>query len=72
MDAKSYVIGVEQFFSRWGWPAIIWSDNGTNIVGAEKEVRENIEKCNSISIAAELSGDSTRPARQTKVAYGRG
>ena len=36
-------------------PAIIWSDNGTNFVGAEKELRENIEKWNTINIAVELA-----------------
>ena len=34
---------------------IIWSDNGTNFVGAEKELRENIEKWNTINIAVELA-----------------
>ena len=44
MDASSCVMGVERFVSRRGTPAIIWSDNGTNFVGTEKELRENIEK----------------------------
>ena len=43
-DASLCVKGVERFVSRWGTPAIIWSDNGTNFVGAGKKVRENIEK----------------------------
>ena len=48
-------MGVERFVSRWGTPAIIWSDNGTNLIGAEKELRENIEKKNTIRTAAELA-----------------
>ena len=36
MDACSCVMGVELFVSRRGTPAIIWSDKGTNFVGAEK------------------------------------
>ena len=44
MDASSYVMGVERLVSRRGTPAIIWSDNGTNFVGAEKELREKYEK----------------------------
>ena len=55
MDASSCVIGSERFLSRWGTPAFIWSDNGTNFVGAEKELPENIEKWNTINIAVELA-----------------
>ena len=54
-DASSCLMGVERFVSRRGTPAIIWSDNGTNFVGAEKELRENIEKWNFINIAVELA-----------------
>ena len=50
MDLSSCVLGVERFVSCRGTPAIIWSDNGTNIVGAEKELLQNIEKRNSINI----------------------
>ena len=55
MDARSCVMGVERFVSRWGTPAIIWPDNGNNFVGAEKELRENIQKWNIITIAVELA-----------------
>ena len=55
MNASLCVMGVEQFVSRRGTPAIIWSDNGTNFVGAEKEISENIEKWNIISIAIEFA-----------------
>ena len=70
-------MGVERFVSRRGTPALVWSDNGTKLVNAEKELRENIEKLDTIKIAAELatkalSGGSTRPVRQTKVASVRG
>ena len=55
MDTSSCVMEVEQFVSRWCTPAIIWSDNGTNFVGTEKELRENVEKWNTINITAELA-----------------
>ena len=36
MDASSYVMGVERFVSCRSTPAILWSENCTNFVGAEK------------------------------------
>ena len=33
----------------------VWSDNGTNFVGADKELRESIEKWNANKITAELA-----------------
>ena len=38
MDSSSCVMGVERFIARRGTPSKIWSDNGTNFVGAEKEL----------------------------------
>ena len=55
MDTSSCVMGVERFVSRRGTPAMIWSDNGTNFIGAEKELRECVEKWNTLNIAAELA-----------------
>ena len=48
-------MGVERFVSRRVTPALICSDNGTNFIGAEKELRESFEKCNVVNIAAELA-----------------
>ena len=44
-------MGVELFVSRRGKPVIIWSENGTNFVDTEKDLRENIQKWNTIKIA---------------------
>ena len=46
---------MERFISRRGTPAMIWSDNGTNFIGAEKGLRERIKKWNTINIAAEFA-----------------
>ena len=55
MDTSSCVMGVERFVSRRGTPAMILSDNGTNFIGAEKELRESVKKWNIVNIAAELA-----------------
>ena len=55
MDTSSCVMVVERFVSLRGTPAMIWSDNGTNFIGAEKELRESIENWNVVNIAAELA-----------------
>ena len=39
MDTSSCVMGVDRFVSLRGTPAMIWSDNSTNFIGAEKELR---------------------------------
>ena len=36
METNSFVIKIERFDSRRCTPAMIWSNNGTNFVGAEK------------------------------------
>ena len=55
VSANSCVMGVERFVYRWRTPAIIWSVNGTNFVGAERELRKNIEMWNNINSAAKLA-----------------
>ena len=36
LETSSCVTGIERFIARRGTPSTIWSDNGTNFVGAEK------------------------------------
>ena len=73
MDTRSCVMGVERFFSRRSTPAMLfWSDNGANFIGAQKQLRECVEKWNTLKLRIRaLSGGSTHPVRHTKVASGR-
>ena len=54
MDSGSCIMGIEGFMSRRGTPAMIWLDNGTNFIGAGKELRGSVEKLNIVNFAAEL------------------
>ena len=60
MDNSSCVIVVKRFVSRRGTPAMIWSDNDTNFIGAEKELCKCVEKWNTLNIAAELAHKAIR------------
>ena len=53
-------MGVERFVSRRGTHSIICSDNGTNFIGAEKKLREKVEKWNIVNIAAELAHEGIK------------
>ena len=46
MDTSLCVMGIERFIARRGTPSVIWSDNGTNFVGAEKELLNCIQSWN--------------------------
>ena len=43
LDTSSCVMGVERFITRRGTPNTIMSDNGTNFVGAQKELLACVE-----------------------------
>ena len=46
MDTSSCVMGNKRFIARRGTPSVIWSDNGTNFVEAEKELINCIQSWN--------------------------
>ena len=46
METSSCEMGIERFIARRGTPSVIWPDNGTNFVGAEKEILNCIQSWN--------------------------
>ncbi|XP_071181279.1 uncharacterized protein [Mytilus edulis] len=50
MDTDSCINAIRRLISRRGNPEFIRSDNGTNLVGAEREMREEIERWNKDKI----------------------
>ena len=52
MDTSACVSGIERFAARRGTPKVVWSDNGTNFIGAQKELLEAVLRWNERAPAA--------------------
>ena len=55
LDTDSFLMALRRFMARRGKPAKILSDNGTNFVGGERELREAVQSLDQERIADELS-----------------
>ena len=40
LTSESFIATLRRFIARRGYPSLIWSDNGTNFVGADRELNE--------------------------------
>ena len=40
LTSEAFIATLRRFISRRGKPSLIWSDNGTNFVGASRELQE--------------------------------
>ena len=60
LTADSFIAALSRFTSRRGKPFCIFSDNGTNFVGAEKELSKSIEEWNKNQIYAHLQQNEIR------------
>ena len=49
LDSSFCVLGIERFIAHRGTPSTIWSDNGTNFLGAEKELLACIKSWNGMA-----------------------
>ena len=54
MDSDSFIMALHRFIARRGKPSKIVSDNGTNFVGAEKELADQVESINSKRVDDEM------------------
>ena len=50
LDTDSFIMALRRFIGRRGHPKVIASDNGTNFVGAQRELRDCIENWNQDQI----------------------
>ena len=60
LDTNSCLMAIRRMVTRRGHPAHIWSDNGTNFVGAEKELREAVKRLDGERIRDQLSTDGVQ------------
>ena len=52
LEADSFINGFLRFISRRGRPSKIWSDNGTNLVGAQSELSRGLRQLDRKSVIA--------------------
>ena len=54
LEADDFIMILRQFISRRGPPKEIWSDRGTNFIGANRELKESIAEWNDETIERQL------------------
>jgi hypothetical protein len=59
LDTSSFLNVLRRFISRRGQPQLIRSDNGTNLVGGNSELKRSIEEWNQIQIKNTLQQKNT-------------
>jgi len=57
MSADSYILAHRRFVAVRGKPKVLYTDNGKNLVGAEREIREALEGWNETKIAGSMANE---------------
>ena len=57
LETDAFIMALRRMMARRGRPAHIWSDNGTNFVGADRELAEAMKHWNQVNITDQLSRD---------------
>ncbi|XP_043201117.1 uncharacterized protein LOC122369981 [Amphibalanus amphitrite] len=60
LDTDSFVMALRRFMARRGKPDSMYSDNGTNLVGGERELRESLHELDQTRITDELSQENIK------------
>ncbi|XP_043188889.1 uncharacterized protein LOC122363540 [Amphibalanus amphitrite] len=55
MDTDGFLMAFRRFVARRGRPRVVWSDNGSNLVAGEKELKVCLDEWNQEKIVDELS-----------------
>ena len=56
MSTDSFILALRRFKARRGHPKSIWSDSGSNFIGAERELKDALSKLDQKKIINELDG----------------
>ncbi|KAK3745439.1 hypothetical protein QZH41_005079 [Actinostola sp. cb2023] len=59
LATDTFILALRRFMSLRGCPREIWTDNGTNFTGAEKELRNSIKSLNEEAIKKEVHARNT-------------
>ena len=54
LSTDSFILGLQRFIARQGQPKTIWSDNGRNFVGANRELKTILSELNQSKISSTL------------------
>ena len=60
LSTDSFILCLRRFIARRGKPTVIYSDNGTNFVGVDRELRECIDDWNQDMIGRVLSQEGVQ------------
>ena len=80
LTSEAFIACLRRFISRRGYPSMLWSDHGSNFIGAKREIKELLEFLNkqktqkSISEFCSLNtlnGDSYPSTRHILVVFGK-
>lgn len=57
LNTSSMIMALRRMIARRGTPATIYSDNGTNFIGAERELQEELQKLRMDEVISKMSGE---------------
>ena len=60
LDTNSFLMAFQRFADRRGYPAVVYSDNGTQIVAGDKEIKECLDNWNQEKINGAMSRRSVQ------------
>ncbi|XP_078495539.1 uncharacterized protein LOC144751035 [Ciona intestinalis] len=60
LETSSFISCFRRFINRRGSPATVRSDNGTNFVGAERELREGLQRLNQNQITNSMTNEDIK------------